>query len=107
MAKLDINITGSDNKAILDLKNQFFHMSWVQFLSAYIFVFVSFVNGPKWWPCTQGIFSYLNVMPITFFILYIVGEIIIGLIEFSLLYFNRSQIKQSGFANYFYICGWL
>jgi hypothetical protein len=108
MATLDKNtkISDSESKTILALQTHFFWMQLFQFVSAYIFVFVSYHNGPKWW--SQGKCSYLNVMPIIFVIVFILGDLFtIPFIEFSLFWVKRSEIEQIGFANYFHLCGWL
>ena len=108
MATLDknTNISDSESETILALEKNFFWMQCFQFVSAFIFVFVSYYKGPKWWP--QGRFSYLNVMPIIFVIIFILGDLItIPFIEGSLLWVNKSEIDQTGFANYFHLCGML
>jgi hypothetical protein len=47
-------------------------------------------------------------MPIIFVIVFILGDwITIPLIEWSLLWVNKSEIEQTGFANYFHLCGML
>ena len=43
------NINTSDNPAIFTLEKSFFWMQIVQFISAYVFVFVSIHKGPTWW----------------------------------------------------------
>jgi len=47
-------------------------------------------------------------MPIIFVIIFILGDLItIPFIEWRLLWVNKSEIDQTGFANYFHLCGML
>jgi hypothetical protein len=71
-----------------------------------MYVFVSTHRGPEWW--CKGKCSYLNVMPKIFFIIFILGDLIqIPITEWALLWINRNEINQTGFANYFQLCGML
>ena len=51
MAYRDKNtiIKTSDRAAIFTLEKSFFWMQIIQFISAYVFVFVSILKGPTWW----------------------------------------------------------
>jgi hypothetical protein len=43
-----------------------------------------------------------------FFIVFILGDLIqIPITEWALLWINRNEINQTGFANYFHLCGML
>lgn len=98
------NISQDETNTIASLHNVFYWMQWLQFISAYMFVFVSAFKGPKWWP--KGKFDYLYVMPKIFFAVFMLGDLlIIPLTEWILLLIFRKEISNSGFANYFHLCG--
>lgn len=97
------NITGSETGVISSLRTNFSWMQWIEFFSAYFFVFVSYFKGPKW--CQR---DYLTVMPIVFFIVFILGDcIFIPLTEWTLLWLYRDAIDQTGYAHFFHLCGLL
>jgi hypothetical protein len=86
---------------INSLRRNWWWIQWVEFLSAYFFVFVSYFKGPEKWKK-----EYLNVMPIVFAVVFIFGTCItFPLIEWFQILWHRAAINQTGYANYFYLCG--
>jgi len=88
---------------INSLRRNWWWIQWTEFLSAYFFVFVSYFKGPEKYKE-----KYLNVMPIVFFVVYILGTCItIPLIEWFEIWRHRAAIDQTGYAHYFHLCGFL
>lgn len=98
------NITDNSSGVIEAMRSHFSWMQWFEFVSAYVFVFVSYFNAPSW--ISKSL--YLTVMPKLFFVVFILLDCIsIPVTEWTLLFWHDNALDQSGYAHYFHLCGLL
>lgn len=101
------NISGAETGVLKMLRKNYSWMQWFEFVSAYFFVFVSYFKGPAKWSMPWRK-TYLYFMPAIFLVIYLLmNSISIPITEWVLLVIYRKEINQSGFALYFYLCGFL